>query len=192
MNINDVLIRVLNKVDQTSEQILHQNEEPEEKHDLEIIARDREIAKKFQEEWEEEHGLEIIAREAREARDREMAEKFQLEWEEEHGLEIIAREARDRKIAEKFHEEWEETRRHALEITGSIHEPGPVTSTSTLPSIPSSEATASAQVTAGVSVSIQVHCSASESPIASLSIDFLLSSRPQALIVSESLPRFPL
>jgi hypothetical protein len=47
---------------------------------------------------------------------------------------------------------------------GSIHGPGPATSTSTLitsttdlmPSIPASDATASAQVTAGVSVSVQL------------------------------------
>ena len=48
---------------------------------------------------------------------------------------------------------------------GSIHGPGPATSTSTLitsttdlmPSIPASDATASVQVTAGVTVSVQLH-----------------------------------
>jgi hypothetical protein len=76
---------------------------------------------------------------------------------------------------------------------GSIHGPGPATSTSTLitstdlmPSVPatSSDATASAQVSAGVSVSIQLRASHL------LNVDLLLSSRP--LIVSESLPQFPL
>ena len=57
MNINDVLIRVLKKNDEISEQILHRNEEEDEaKHALEIKAReerDREMAEKFQhEEWE--------------------------------------------------------------------------------------------------------------------------------------------
>lgn len=57
MNINDVLIRVLKKNDEISEQILHRNEEEEEvKLTLEIKARearDREIAERFQnEEWE--------------------------------------------------------------------------------------------------------------------------------------------
>jgi len=57
MNINDVLIRVLKKNDEISEQILHRNEEEDEvKLTLEIKARearDREIAEKFQdEEWE--------------------------------------------------------------------------------------------------------------------------------------------
>jgi hypothetical protein len=50
VNINDVLIRVLKKDGQTSEQIANRNEE--EKHDLEITARearDREIAENFQE-----------------------------------------------------------------------------------------------------------------------------------------------
>ena len=49
MNINDVLLRVLKKNDQISEQILHRNEEEEVKNALEIKAReapDREI------EWE--------------------------------------------------------------------------------------------------------------------------------------------
>ena len=79
---------------------------------------------------------------------------------------------------------------------GSVHGPGPATSTSTLitnttdlrlkPSIPASDsdATASAEVAAGVSVSVQLR------PSHLLSIDLLLSSRP--LIISESLPRFPL
>ena len=57
MNINDVLIKVLKKNDEISEQILHRNEEEDEvKLALEIKAReahDREIAEKFQnEEWE--------------------------------------------------------------------------------------------------------------------------------------------
>ena len=56
MNINDVLIRVLKKNDEISEQILHRNEEDEAKHTQEIKAleaRDREIAEKFQDqEWE--------------------------------------------------------------------------------------------------------------------------------------------
>ena len=57
MNINDVLIRVLKKNDEISEQLLHRNEEEDEvKHALEIKAReaqDREIAEKFQhQEWE--------------------------------------------------------------------------------------------------------------------------------------------
>ena len=63
---------------------------------------------------------------------------------------------------------------------GSIQGPGGATSTSTfndlMSSIPASDATASAQVTAGVSVSVQ--------PIASLSIDLLLSSSLRPLIVS--------
>ena len=56
MNINDVLIRVLKKNDEISEQILHRNEEEDAKLALELKvreARDREIAEKFQsEEWE--------------------------------------------------------------------------------------------------------------------------------------------
>ena len=77
---------------------------------------------------------------------------------------------------------------------GSIHVHGQVTSISTLltstdlmPSIPASDATASAQVTAGVSrVSVSVQFRSSHL----LSIDLLLSNRP--LIISESLLRFPL
>jgi hypothetical protein len=89
MNINDVLIRVLKKDEQISQQTLHRNEE--EKHPPEIIARearDREYAEKLQKEWEEEHGLGILA------------EKF---WKEKHALEV-----RDREIAEKFQKEEEE------------------------------------------------------------------------------------
>ena len=57
MNINDVLIRVLKKNDQHSEEVLRRNEEEDEtKHTLAIKAleaRDREIAEKFQvQEWE--------------------------------------------------------------------------------------------------------------------------------------------
>jgi hypothetical protein len=78
--------------------------------------------------------------------------------------------------------------------SSSIHKPGPATLTSTstgttdlMPSILAceSDATASAQVTgAGVSVSVQLR----QSHL--LSIGLLLLSR--ALIISESLPRFPL
>jgi len=59
MNINDVLIRVLKKNNELSEQILNRNEEEDKsKHTLEIKAceapsLDQEIAEKFQdEEWE--------------------------------------------------------------------------------------------------------------------------------------------
>ena len=71
MNINDVLIRVLKKDKQTSEQILHRNEAEEEnlKHAPEVI--DREYARKLP---EDKHSLETIAPES--SRDREMiAEK---------------------------------------------------------------------------------------------------------------------
>ena len=45
MNINDVLIRVLKKNDELSEQMLYRNEEEDEvKHTLKIKARDREMA----------------------------------------------------------------------------------------------------------------------------------------------------
>ena len=77
-----------------------------------------------------------------------------------------------------------------------MHELWSASSTSTLitsatdimPSIPASlsDATASTQVTAAVHVSVQY----SASPIASLSIELLLSSRP--LIILGSLPRIPL
>ena len=53
MIINDVLIRVPEKNDEISEQMLHRNEEDEVEHTLEIKARearDREIAEKLQEE----------------------------------------------------------------------------------------------------------------------------------------------
>ena len=70
-------------------------------------------------------------------------------------------------------------------------EPATLTSASTgttgsdlMPSVPTCDSdTANAQVTAGVSVSVQ---------LASLSIDLLLSSRPPIISESESLPRFPL
>ena len=75
---------------------------------------------------------------------------------------------------------------------GSIQRPGPTTLASTLitstadlrPSIPqaTSDATASAQVIAGVSVNFQFRLSHL------WSIDLMLSSRPP--IISESLPRF--
>jgi hypothetical protein len=114
MNISDVLIRVLKKDDQTSEQIRIRIEE-EEKHDLEILARearDREIAKKSQEEWEEtrKHTLEIMAREAQ---DREMAKKLQEEEWEKQALEITAREARDREMAQKF-QEFEQLKQYEI------------------------------------------------------------------------------
>jgi hypothetical protein len=104
MNINDVLLRVLKKNDQLSEQILHRNEEEEE----------------------EKHALEILAREAimaREARDREMAEKFQKEEWEITKLEQLKQvederwenEVRDREMAEKFSKE-EDERLHSDEL----------------------------------------------------------------------------
>ena len=120
MNINDVLIRVLKKDEQTSdsEQILHRNEK-EEKHPQEIMAheaRDWEYAEKLQN--KSEHRVEI---QLREVRDREIAEKMQKKWEEEeHGLERgekfwdskreekYALEVRDREIAEKFQKEEDE------------------------------------------------------------------------------------
>jgi hypothetical protein len=72
MSINDVLIQVL-KDEQTSEQILHRNDDDEEenlKHALVIIdreARDPEYAEKLQEELKSEnkHSLEIIAKSSR-------------------------------------------------------------------------------------------------------------------------------
>jgi hypothetical protein len=114
MNINDVLIRVLKKDEQTSEQILHRNEE-EGKHPQEIIARDREYAEKLQD--ESEHPVEI---QMREARDREIAEKMQKKWEEEQIAEKFweekhALEVRDREIAEEFQKE-EDERWHSDEL----------------------------------------------------------------------------
>ena len=51
MNINDILMQIMRKNDQISEQILHRNEEEELNHALEIIARDardQELAEKMQ------------------------------------------------------------------------------------------------------------------------------------------------
>ena len=123
MNINDVLLRVLKKNDQLSEQILHRNEEEEEeKHALEILAReavtarearDREVAEKFQEEEWEITKLEQLKqdeinrqiederrRENNKAQDREIAEMFQNEEDERwHSDELkrIEKETKDRK-----------------------------------------------------------------------------------------------
>jgi hypothetical protein len=81
MNINDVLIRILKKDDQISEQILHRNE----KHVLENIAR--------------------------EARDREMAERIQVELNSEDSEKRRAQENTGREIAEKFQEEGDSRKR---------------------------------------------------------------------------------
>ena len=82
MNINDVLLRVLKKNDQISEQLQHRNEEEDEA----------------------KLALEIEAREAREALDREIAEKFQNEEWEISKLEQLKRIEIDRQIED---EQWQ-------------------------------------------------------------------------------------
>jgi hypothetical protein len=93
MNINDVLIRILKRDDQISEQILHRNEE--EMHVLAREAGDRKMAEKLQEEFYSEDS----EKRAQENTDREIAEKFQEgDSEGKRTLENIAREAQDREI----------------------------------------------------------------------------------------------
>ena len=94
MNINDVLLRVLKKNDQLSEQIQHRNEEEEVKHALEIRARearDREIAEKCQEEEWEITKLERL---------KQVEIDRLTEGERWHSEELkkIEKEARDRKL----------------------------------------------------------------------------------------------
>jgi hypothetical protein len=84
---------------------------------------------------------------------------------------------------------YEENSKSKKPSLGSIHGPGPATSTSDLiPSIPAttSDATASAQVTAGVTSSVSVQRSAL--PIASLSINFVIEQTAHIPAVSTSVP----
>jgi hypothetical protein len=96
----------------------------------------------------------------------------------------------------RFYKKLFKSKRPSL---GSIHGPEPATLTSTLitntaaliPMVPVSDATASAQVTDGASVSYQLRrCFAHHILKYGLLCYRILSNRP--LIIMETLPRFPL
>lgn len=92
MNINDVLVQLMRKNDQISEQILHRNEEEEINHALAIIARDardREIAEKLQ-----EGEIDALGEISNEVEIDSQVENDRLHSEE---LKKIEKEAKDRK-----------------------------------------------------------------------------------------------
>ena len=95
MNINNLLMQVVKKNGQLSEQISHRNEE-DSRESVERQARDREIAKTL-------YGGEVKELLER-PKDDQLPERI-LHQNEEDAQEIIEREARDREMAENFHQE---------------------------------------------------------------------------------------